>query len=310
MLVKSGLDVRGKKIIVFGKGGSSLSVCHVMKKRGAGEIVTLASKDNCREFLSRHADSAILVNSTPVGMYPDTQKSPASLSCFPRLEGVLDLIYNPARTRLMMEAEELTLPCVGGLAMLVGQAAAAAEIFSGQKISEAREQEVELMLRRRMENIVLIGMPGCGKSTLGRLLAEKTGKNLVDIDTEIEKTAGRSIPDIFAAEGETAFRQFETAALEKFGKEGALVISTGGGCVTREENFFPLRQNGRLVFVQRDLALLARDGRPLSASNMEAMYEERLPLYRRFADCTVRNEGAPQIVAEKILEAIDEVTGN
>ena len=310
MVSQSGLDAHGKKVIVFGKGGSSLSVCHVMKALGAAELAVVSRKDNHGEFLRQHNDAAILVNTTPVGMYPGTDQAPVSLEHFPRLEGVLDLIYNPARTRLMLDAEERGLPHLGGLSMLVGQAAAASEIFSGQKIGAAKEQEVTRMLRRRMENIVLVGMPGCGKTTIGHLLAEKLGKRLVDADAEIEKEAGRSIPEIFDAEGEAGFRERETEALKKFGKESGLVLATGGGCVTREENYRHLRQNGSIIFIDRKIQYLARNGRPLSQGNLDAMYEQRLPLYRRFAGSTVRNEGKAPAVAEKIMEALDEIAGD
>jgi len=311
MLNKSGIDVRGKKVIVFGKGGSSLSVCHVLKELAAGELVTLSSKDNHHDFLSRHSDAVILVNTTPVGMYPGTEALPVSLDYFPCLEGVLDLIYNPARTRLMLDAEERGLPHLGGLSMLVGQAAAASELFTGKKVDAAKEQDVMRILRRRMENIVLVGMPGCGKSTIARALAEKLGKRFVDADTEIAETSGCSIPEIFRREGEEGFRRRETETLERFGKESGLVLATGGGCVTREENYRHLRRNGSVIFIERNLNELAREGRPLSQGDLDAMYEKRLPLYRRFADRVVRNEeGQICGAVEKITEALDEITGN
>ena len=310
MVALSGLEVAGKKVIVLGKGGSSLTVCHVMKELGAGALVTVPRKDNHADFLRRHSDAAILVNTTPVGMYPDTSASPVSLDHFPRLEGVLDLIYNPARPRLLMDAADRSLPHKGGLSMLVGQAAAASEIFTGKKAGAAKEREVTRMLRRRMENIVLVGMPGCGKTALGRLLAEKLDKRLVDADAEIEAAAALSIPEIFEREGEAGFRKRETETLEKFGKESGIVLATGGGCVTREENYRHLRQNGSFVFIERNLNDLARNGRPLSQGNLEAMYEKRLPLYRRFADCAVKNEEDAGGVAQKIMEALDEITGD
>ncbi|MCL2380570.1 MAG: AAA family ATPase [Treponema sp.] len=310
MAAQSEITVAGRKVLVFGKGGSSLAVCHAMKELGAGEITVVSRADNHREFLLAHKDSGLLVNATPVGMYPDTENTPVSLDYFPRLEGVLDLIYNPARTRLMMDAQERGLPCAGGLSMLVGQAAAASEIFTGRKIDTAEEQAVIRMLRRRMENIVLVGMPGCGKTTIGRLLAEKMNRPLIDTDAEIAQTAGRSIPEIFDREGETGFRERETAAIKKFGKESGLVLATGGGCVTREENYRHLRQNGNIIFVERSPAKLGREGRPLSQGDLQAMYAERLPLYRHFAGFTVQNEGALATVAERVMEALDEITGN
>ena len=302
MVKKSGLAVSGKKVIVFGKGGSSLTVCHVMKELGAAELVVVSRQDNNGEFLSRHGDADILVNTTPVGMYPDTGRTPVSLERFPRLEGVFDLIYNPARTLLMMEAEERGLPNTGGLSMLVGQAAAAWEIFTGQKTDEAKEQTVMRNLIRRMENIVLIGMPGSGKTTLGQLLAKKLNKPLIDTDAEIEKMSGFSIPEIFEQEGEAGFRERETEVLKKFGRESGLVLATGGGCVTREENYRHLRQNGIIIFIERNINDLERKGRPLSQGDLYTMYEKRLPLYRCFADHAVRNEGEVFDVAEKLCE--------
>ena len=310
MVNQSGLGISGKKIIVFGKGGSCLSVCHVMKELGAAEIVIVARKDNHSEFLRCHKDATILVNTTPVGMYPGTEETPVSLDYFPCLEGVLDLIYNPGRTRLMMDAEARRLPHLGGLTMLVGQAAAASEIFTGHKIGEAKEQDVKRMLRRRMENIILVGMPGCGKTTIGHLLAAKMDKRFVDTDAEIESAAGCSIPEIFDREGEEGFRVRETEMMKKYGKESSLVLATGGGCVTREENYSHLHQNGSIVFIERNIKELSRNGRPLSQGNLDAMYEKRLPLYHRFADCAVRNDGEAGTVVKKIMEALDETSGD
>ena len=304
MVSQSGLDVEGKTVIILGAGGSSLSCCRVMKEYGAGKIVTVSRKDNNHGFLSLHKDAKILVNATPVGMYPDTGYQPVSLDYFPKLEGVFDLIYNPARTFLMMEAQQRGLPCIGGLSMLVGQAAASSEIFTGQKIDRAKELAIVEMLRRSMENIVLIGMPGCGKTSLGECIAEKTNKTFVDTDAEIEREANRTIPEIFNSEGESGFRKREAAVIEKYGKKSGLVIATGGGCVTNEENYRNLRQNGCLVFIERSLDKLAREGRPLSQGDMADLYEKRLPLYRRFADCSVHNDKEISCVAENIIQTI------
>jgi len=310
MVDQLGVSVKGKKVIVFGSGGSSLSVVYVMKELNAGEIIVVSIKDNNDEFLCRHADASILVNCTPVGMYPNVDESPVSLDYFQQLEGVLDLVYNPARTRLMMDAAERNIPSIGGLIMLVGQAAVSSEIFTGRGVSEKKEQSVVKMLQCKMENIILIGMPGSGKSTHGKLLANKLGKPFIDADEEIIKTAGRTIPEIFAQEGEAAFREKETAVLAKFGKESGLVIATGGGCVTREENYRHLYQNGIIIFTERDINQLAREGRPLSQGDLSAMYKKRLPMYRNFADISVKVDGSPAKVAEKILEVIDEAYSN
>jgi shikimate dehydrogenase len=309
MVEKLNIPVKGKKAIIFGSGGSSLSVHYVLKELGAGEIAVIKIEDNKPETLSRHADASLLINCTPVGMYPNTGESPCLLDYFPRLEGVLDLVYNPARTRLMLDAENLGLPAIGGLTMLVGQAAVSSQIFTGSGDAPDISRVIN-KLRRDMENIILIGMPGSGKSTHGRIIADKLGKTFIDIDTEIEKAAMRTIPEIFAQEGEAGFRAKETAVLAKFGKESGLVIAAGGGVVTREENYSHLHQNGTLIFTERDVNTLAREGRPLSQGDLMKMYETRLPMYQRFADITADANGNPQEAAEKILEALNEVNSN
>ena len=294
----SGQTPLRKKTIIFGNGGSSLSVSYVMKE--LGEIVVVSRKNNNNEFLHQQKDAAILVNSTPVGMYPNVGESPVSLDYFPNLELVIDLIYNPARTKLMMDADQRGIPNIGGLTMLVGQAAASSEMFTGNKVTN--QQAVVQMLRHRMENIILIGMPGSGKTTHGSLLAKILNKSFIDTDAEIEKIAGCTIPEIFEKEGENAFREKETEVIRKFGKESGLVIATGGGCVTREENYRHLHQNGKIIFTERSLDKLSRENRPLSQGNLHDMYEKRLPLYRRFADIAVQCDGEPAHVAEKIID--------
>jgi len=312
MLHGSGITVRGKKVLVLGSGGASLTVCHVLQEEGAGEVVVISrSGENHYGTLSKHEDAQIIVNTTPVGMYPDTGASPVELARFPHCEGVLDLIYNPARTLLMLEARRLGIPCCGGLSMLVGQAKAAAELFSGHEIREARVKEVIRQLCCQMENLVLIGMPGCGKSTIGRQLAASLGRSFVDSDEIIEQRAGMTIPELFETEGEEGFRLREEAVLQDFGRRSALVLSTGGGCVTRPANEQSLRQNGILVFVERELSLLEREGRPLSQGvSLEALYAKRLPLYRSFADVSVKNDAPPEQVAARIWEAVYEVLGD
>ncbi|MCL2576511.1 MAG: shikimate kinase [Defluviitaleaceae bacterium] len=306
MVEQLGVSVAGKKIIIFGSHGSSLSVQYVMRELGAGEIIVVAIEDNCPEFLQKHSDATIVINCTPTGMYPNVGAGdpPVSITHFPKLEAVLDVVYNPARTWLMIDAEEREIPTIGGLTMLVGQAAVSSEIFTGKKISDTKEASVIEMLRRRMENIIIIGMPGSGKSTHGRLIAAKLNKPFIDADAEIEKAAERTIPEIFAEEGEEAFRAKETEVLAKFGKESGLVIATGGGCVTREENYRHLHQNGIIIFTERDTGELAREGRPLSQGDLNDMYKKRLPMYRHFADITVKVDGNPQYVAERIMESI------
>ncbi|MCL1884471.1 MAG: shikimate kinase [Defluviitaleaceae bacterium] len=307
-----GIPISGKKIIIFGTGGSSLSVVHVMKELGAGEIILVSIEDNNAEFTRRHSDAEILVNCTPSGMYPyvGAGNPPILLEYFPKLCGVFDLVYNPARTWLMMDADEREIPNIGGLPMLVGQAAVSSAIFTGHEIGAEKVNSVINMLKRDMENIVLIGMPGSGKTTHGRLLAQILNRNFIDTDEEIIKLDGRTIPEIFAQEGEEGFRKKETEILAKFGKESGVVIATGGGCVTREENFRHLKQNGAIIFTERSTEELAREGRPLSQGDLNKMYEKRLPMYKKFADTTIKVQGSPDGVVKKILEALDEIFNN
>ena len=313
MLQQVAIEVRGKKVLVLGGGGSSLTICHVLREQKAGEIIVISRSgaDNY-ENIDRHSDAQIIVNTTPIGMYPNTDDCPVELNIFPVLEGVLDIIFNPARTGLMAQAKERGIPHIGGLLMLVGQAAAAARIFARDTgfADDALSVESTMnLMRRQMENIILIGMPGSGKSTLGNILRERTGRQLVDTDSEIEQAAGMSIPEIFEREGEAGFRVRETEILKKRGKESGLIISTGGGIVTKEENFRHLKQNGQMFLIERQSTLLEREGRPLSAGNLDEMYKRRLPMYRRFADYTIQNENEPEAVAAKILEVFDEILG-
>lgn len=311
MLKKSKLNIDDKKIIVLGSGGSSLTVCHILKKQNAGEIIVV-SRDGINNYNNLQHDAQIIVNTTPVGMYPDTGKSLLNLNDFPKLEGVLDLIYNPAKTRLLMDAEALKIPAQGGLEMLVGQAAAASALFSGVKeIGKNSENNVITLLRQQMQNIILIGMPGCGKSTLGKILAEKLNKPFIDTDKCIEEYTKATIPDIFQREGEGGFRKIETSVLEEYGKKSGQVISTGGGCVTIPENFYHLSQNGVVIFIERDISLLEKEGRPLSKTgDLKNMYTTRLPMYKQFSDATVNNDNDPNKIAEKILEVFNEIISN
>ena len=300
---RSGLSPAGKKCLVLGSGGASNTAVAVLQDLGAHVVVISRIGENHYENLHLHADASILVNTTPVGMYPDTGLSPVSLEHFPHLEGVLDVIYNPARTGLLLEAERRGLVAENGLWMLVAQAKSAAEYFLDRAISEEMVDSVYHTLRRSMENIILIGMPGCGKSTIGQLLAEKSGKIFVDSDAEIEKWAKKSIPAIFAEDGEAVFRNWETQVLNHWCKRSGLVIATGGGCVTRAENAWLLRQNGRVFWLQRDLNQLSTNGRPLSQSQgVQALYAKRQGLYSQFADRTIENYGRPQEAADAIWE--------
>lgn len=302
---RTGLDPSGKKVLIIGSGGASKPAIAVMEELGAN-VTVISHKENTPETLSRHSDCAVLVNATPVGMYPNVGVSPVDLSLFPHLEGVIDMIYNPARTKLLLDAEARGLVAENGLWMLVAQAKEAAEWFTGRPIGDEVIETIHQQLKTQMENIILIGMPGCGKSTVGKLLAQRLGRSFVDADSRIVDTAGMSIPEIFAHSGEEGFRQIETQVLSDLGMRSGLVIATGGGCVTQERNYPLLHQNGTCVWLTRDLAKLPTDGRPLSKNGrLEQMYQIRKPLYERFADVTVCNDAAAEDCAAMILEYLN-----
>ena len=293
MLHATGVCPEGKKALVFGSGGASATACDVLGRAGAQVVCISRSGADNYENLSRHRNAQILVNTTPLGMYPNNGAAPADLRAFPHCACVLDVIYNPARTALLLQAEALGIPHAGGLEMLVAQAVRSSEQFTGCTIPDARIAEITRTLSRAMQNIVLIGMPGCGKSTIGRLLAA------------VEAAAGCTIPEIFRADGEAAFRAQETAALRSLGARSGCVIATGGGCVTRAENYPLLHQNSVIVWLRRDAAHLSTRGRPLSqGADLPAMYAARAPLYARFSDCVADNNGAPEQTVENILEGL------
>lgn len=302
MVKRSGLQVRGEKVLVLGSGGASATAVAVLQALEANVIVISRSGENNYENLHLHADASVIVNATPVGMYPNVGVSPIDISLFPALEGVLDIVYNPARTQLLLDAEARGIIAENGLWMLVAQAKESAEWFLDHKIPDEKIREIYQRLCFQMQNLILVGMPGCGKSTVGRLLADKTGKRFVDADLCIAEKAGMSIPEIFRTSGEEGFRQIETAVLADLGMQSGLVIATGGGCVTRKENYPHLHQNGRIIWLQRDISSLSTDGRPLSqGADLEKMYQTRRPMYERFADRIVSNINAPDDAVNAIM---------
>ena len=305
MVKETGLNPAGKKVLVLGSGGASNTAVAVLEELGARVIVISRTGPNHYGNLHLHADAAMIVNTTPVGMYPTTGNSPVDLDLLPALDGVLDVIYNPARTRLILDAEIRELVTMNGLLMLVAQAKEASEWFTGTVISDDVIEPILEKLEYSMKNIVLIGMPGCGKTTVGRLLAEKTDRRFVDADEEIVKLAGKSIPEIFAQDGEDVFRDLETKVLAEFGKQSGLIIATGGGCVTRERNYPLLHQNGEIFWIRRKIDDLPTHGRPLSqATPLEQMYKMRKPLYEAFADHEIGNSSSPEETARNILEVL------
>lgn len=304
MASRAGISLSGKKVVILGSGGASLTAQYVAKTAGAAEIVVVSrSGENDYQNISRHADAQILINTTPVGMYPHTGELPLDPAQFPMLEGALELVYNPRRTALSFRAAELGIPCGDGLAMLVAQAKAAEELFFDRAIEDAENERILKLLRQTTQNIVLIGMPGSGKTTIGAALAKRTNRTAVDLDEQIVKAAGMSIPQIFATSGEAAFRAMEREQAQKWGKESGLILVTGGGIVKDERNYHALKQNGRIYEIQRDLGLLPREGRPLSqSSDLAAMQRERAPLYKRFRDVEIENRTTPDDAANRIWQ--------
>ncbi len=291
MAKRAGIDFAGQKAVILGSGGASLTAQACAKALGAREVVVVSRNgaDNY-DNLDRHTDAGIIVNATPVGMYPNTGVSPVDLTRFPACRGVLDLIYNPRRTALLMQAEALAIPCSDGLPMLVAQATAAEEHFFGKSIPSSENERILAMLRQEMTNIVLVGMPGCGKTAVGEALARLTGREAIDLDAWVVQHAGRSIPEIFSSDGEVAFRALEREAVTACGKLSGKILLTGGGVVKDERNYGPLHQNGRIYHLVRDLNILPTDGRPLSqGADLAAMWAEREPLYQRFRDSEIDN---------------------
>ena len=306
-LSSAGIALCGKRILILGSGGASKTAVAVARDADAAEVVIVSrtGEVNYQNVYDLHGDAEVIINCTPVGMYPKSGTSPVDLTQFPHLCGVADMIYNPARTAFLAQAEQLGLPRTNGLSMLVAQAAAGHERFTGAPVDTAQIDKIVRTFAAESANIVLIGMPGCGKSTIGESLAALTGKKFVDTDALIVQKAGKSIPEIFADEGEERFRAIEHQVICEVGAAHGQIIATGGGVVTREENLYPLRQNASVVWLTRPLQDLPTNGRPLSQANKLAdMYRIREPLYRAFTDVEIPNNGTPEKVAARILEVI------
>lgn len=301
---RSGIAVNGKKALVLGTGGASLPVKKVLSDLGAREIISISrTGENNYQNLEKHFDADLIVNTTPVGMYPNNLQSPLSLEGFTQLSGVLDIVYNPQKTQLILDAEQRGIPAFSGLTMLVAQAKRAAELFLNTNIDDRKNDEIYETLSRQMKNIVLVGMPGCGKSTVGKALAKRLSRPFFDADQEIVKRAGKSIPEIFQTEGEAGFRKIETEVLFDLCRQSGAVIATGGGAVTVPKNHGILRQNSLVVFLNRDIAVLPTNGRPLSEQNdLHEMFRQRLPLYRAVCDYEVDGNSEIQTVTDRVAE--------
>ena len=353
MLRYGGIDPDNRKVLVLGDGGSARTVRAALADLGAREIVTISRRgENHYGNIERHHDAEIIVNTTPVGMYPDNGASLVSLAGFGRLEGVADLIYNPLRTKLLLDAGRIGVPAVNGLIMLIAQAEIASRLFLASGASRFKADDLHphsasqnrnsglrktahpsplsshnncspapipmdadrpfpslnSLLRqilKKIQNVAIIGMPGCGKSTVGLALAQMMGLPCVNIDERIEAVAGKTIPEIFAQEGEEAFRLLETRILAEEARKSGMVIATGGGVVTRPENFDLLRQNSCILYLRRDLSELEVEGRPLSQrEGVQALAGQRLQIYEAWSDYTVDAEANPERTAAKIFEML------
>ena len=301
------LELAGKKAVVFGgSGGAGSTAMMVLADLGMRAVSIDRSGRNTYENLDEHADAALAVNCTPVGMFPACPKAPCSLTALPRLEGLVDIVYNPARTALMMEADRLGIPNAGGLLMLVAQAAQAVERYTGRSVGRERIAEVTSSLARSERNIALIGMPGSGKTRVGQQIAAHLDRPHVDSDWELEQHLGCSCSDYIVDAGEEAFRRAESDCLAQIAARSGQVISCGGGVVTQPENYDLLRQNSVIVMLDRPIAELSKKGRPLSQRDgVEALAERRKPLYRSWADIIVTSRESADATAREAIRALD-----
>lgn len=307
------ITLTDKTVLILGTGGTQRTVLAVAKHEGAREVLCVSRSGGdalTYEQAAARRDVEIIINTTPVGMYPNTGECLVNLEDYPALTAVIDAIYNPFETRLLCLARERGLTYANGLLMLVAQAHYAAEYFlGGKKLDESAIARVTGEIAADRANLVLIGMPGCGKSSLGKACAKILGKQFVDIDAEIELLAGKKISEIFSESGEEVFRALESEVTAKIGKETGLVIASGGGIVKRQENVMALRQNGVFLWVRRDVDALDIGGaRPLSCSleALKAMERERFDLYKGAANASVDNLGSFAQSTEKIVEAFYE----
>jgi len=308
MVSFSGIRFAGEKALVLGNGGTCRTACAVIREAGGIPVIISRNGENHYGNLDINSDATVIVNTTPMGMYPHTDDSPINLRIFSNLKGVLDVIYNPLRTRLLQQADERGIPHGGGLRMLVMQAARASERFAGIPVPAERVANALFTLRKEATNLVLVGMPGSGKTTIGKLLANILKLPLTDIDTQVERECGCTIPELFAREGEAGFRAREAAQVARYARESGHVLVTGGGAVLNQENRTNLRLNGFVVHITRPLDLLPMDGRPLSGNReaLEKLWELRAPLYAAVADITVGNEKEPADCTRAIWEAYHE----
>lgn len=311
MFESAGVCLKDKNVVILGTGGTSKTAQALMKKEEAKSVIVVGRREKWNyQNIAELKDTQILVNTTPVGMYPDTGVSVVDISIFKRLEFVADVIYNPLKTRLTLDAKKLGIPSVNGLSMLVYQAVRAEEIWTG-KSYENKVKSAIGNLENEFCNVILVGMPSCGKSSVGRAVAKLLNKEFVDLDTVIENRLNMQIPQVFEKYGEEYFRNIESEVTKEYGKHGGLVIATGGGTPMREENRDALAQNGFVVWLKRDISLLTSKSRPVSQKvGVERLYEERKYTYKAFADMEIKNDCDIRTVAENIVRAYEECIGH
>ncbi len=312
MLAYNGVDLCGKTVLILGTGGTSKTALAVCTHKGAGEIIRLSrtAQDGAVSYEDaylHHTDAEVIINTTPVGMYPNTDAVPIDLSKFARLEAVCDCIYNPVNTQLVLEARKRGVKAFTGLYMLVAQGALASSLFTGKELEEDKLEKVYLEILSQKSNIALIGMPSCGKTTVGAMLSKKLGLNFVDSDVEIVKKIGMSISEYFEKYGEEAFRDVESEVINELALTDGTVISTGGGCIKRYGNIKALKRCGQIVYIDRPLDMLVLgQGRPLSKSKeaLEKLYSERKDLYEAYADIKVDGGKTPEAVRDEIISKL------
>lgn len=314
LVERIGIDFKGKKILILGTGGTSKTARILSEDIGASEIITVSRNKSesyitYEDAVNNHSDADVIINTTPSGMYPDCDSQPIDISVFKNLEGVVDAVYNPLRTNLVLNAKSKGIKAEGGLYMLVMQAVVAVEKFLDTEIPKTVADNVFAAVLASKENIVLTGMPGSGKSTVGKLL-NIDGFTFVDTDEEIEKRCGCPIKEIIENKGEKYFRDIETEVIKDISSKGCQIISTGGGAVLREENNHCLKRNGKLFFINAEFGrLLPTDSRPLSdtADKLKILYDERMDIYKNTADVIVPDMATPKEEAEFILKARTEL---
>ncbi len=309
-ILRAGIQLAGKRVLILGTGGTSktaMAVCRSLKAASVHKVSRSEKPDavSYEQAYQNHPDTQIILNTTPVGMYPDVLSRPIDLKRFPQLYGVVDVIYNPLRTALLAQLwQKPEIYQGGGLFMLVKQAIIASSLFTGQAENPVMADVIYSRLLREKENLVLVGMPGSGKSTVGAILAKKTGRKLVDLDEEIARRSGMTIPQIFQTRGEAAFRDLETQVIRELAGTTSAILPTGGGAILRDENVTALKQNGRLFFLDRPLeALLPTADRPLgdSREKIAALYAARYDRYLAVSDEHILVHSTPERAAADVL---------